>query len=295
MGKRLRVVCLQLTFLCLLAGCKLSGFYPLLNSVPVAGLTLSSPTMTLSVGGPNGSLQATITPSNASNQSLTWSTSNASVATVSSDGQVTGIAPGAAEITATTKDGSNKTATCAVTVTPHAPVTGVQMGSTYMSLVVGSYSGWVDAITLPANASNQNVTWTSSAPGVATVTSYNANEAMVTPVGVGAAIITATTVDGGFTASCEVVVTAPILVSNVSIPATCSLSLSVTPYAYLGYTVTPSSATNQTLRWSTSNASVAIVSAYGQVTGLTLGTATITATSTDGSNKTGTCVVTVGP
>ena len=299
MRKPFLVACLQLSLFCLLAGCKMSGFYPVLNSVPVTSLSMNSSTMTLSVGGPSGSLQAAILPATASNQNLTWTSSNSSVAVVSGGGQVTGLTPGTATITASATDGSNKSASCAVTVTAHVAVTGVGLNCTYTPLIVGSYSGYLYPIFLPSNASNQNVTWTSSKPAVATVTGYVSGTftyAMVSPVSAGTAIITVTTVEGGFTASCEVVVTSPVLVSSVSIPATLSLSLSsTTPYAYLAYTVTPSNATNQTLMWSTSNSSIAIVSAYAQVTGLTQGTATITATSTDGSNKSASCVVTVGP
>ena len=299
MRKLFLVTCLQLSLFCLVTGCKMSGFYPLLNSVPVTSVSLNSSTMTLSVGGPSGSLQAAILPATASNQNLTWTSSNSSVAAVSGGGQVTGLTPGTATITASTTDGSNKTASCAVTVTAHVAVTGVGLNSTYMALIVGSYSGYLDPIFFPATASDQNNTWTSSKPAVALVNGYVSGTftyGVVTPLSAGTAIITVTTVEGGFTASCEVVVTSPVLVSGVSIPATLSLSLSSpTPYAYLTATITPSNATNQTVTWSTNNAAVAIVSAYGQVTGLTQGTATITATTTDGSNKSASCVVTVGP
>jgi uncharacterized protein YjdB len=84
------------------------------SNVPVTGVSLNKTTMNLTVGI-SETLTATITPSNATNKALTWRSSNASTATVSSSGLVTAVAAGSATVTVTTSDG-NKTATCAVTV-----------------------------------------------------------------------------------------------------------------------------------------------------------------------------------
>ena len=83
------------------------------STVTVTGVTLNKNTLALTVGG-NETLTATIAPSNATNKAVTWSTSNAAIATVS-NGTVTAGAAGTANITVTTQDGG-KTATCAVTV-----------------------------------------------------------------------------------------------------------------------------------------------------------------------------------
>jgi uncharacterized protein YjdB len=85
--------------------------------VPVVGVTLNNPTLALTVGGATGALVATVTPSNATNPALTWSSSNTAVATVSTAGVVTAVAPGTATITATAQDGSGKNAVSTVTVT----------------------------------------------------------------------------------------------------------------------------------------------------------------------------------
>jgi len=85
------------------------------TTVAVTGVTVAPTTLALTVGGSTGTLTATVAPSNATNKAVTWSTSNAAVATVS-DGIVTAVGAGTAAITVTTTDG-NKTATCAVTVT----------------------------------------------------------------------------------------------------------------------------------------------------------------------------------
>ena len=84
------------------------------TAVPVLGVTLDKQTMSLTVGS-TGTLTATIDPTDAANQNLTWTSDNEEVATVS-DGVVTAVAAGTANITVTTAEGS-KTATCAVTVT----------------------------------------------------------------------------------------------------------------------------------------------------------------------------------
>ncbi len=85
-------------------------------SVPVTGVTVSPTSASVTVGSIQ-QLTATVSPGNASNKNVTWSSSNTSVATVSSTGVVTGVGAGTATITVTTQD-QIKTATCAVTVTP---------------------------------------------------------------------------------------------------------------------------------------------------------------------------------
>ena len=82
--------------------------------VPATGISLNKSSITLEVGGTT-TLTATVTPNNATNKSVTWSSSNTSVAKVNSYGTVTGIANGTATITAKTVAG-NYTATCQVTV-----------------------------------------------------------------------------------------------------------------------------------------------------------------------------------
>lgn len=90
------------------------------STVAVTGVMLDSDTLHLIVGGLTGKLTATVLPSNATNNSVSWSTNYSGVATVSSNGVVTPIAAGTATITVTTTDG-NKTDFCVVTVTTPAP------------------------------------------------------------------------------------------------------------------------------------------------------------------------------
>lgn len=87
------------------------------NEVLATGITLNQSNLTLTSAGQTTTLTATVSPSNASDKSVKWISSNPSVVTINSSGVVTAVANGTATITATTADGSNKTATCVVTVT----------------------------------------------------------------------------------------------------------------------------------------------------------------------------------
>ena len=177
------------------------------TNVPVTGVSLNTSTLNL-VENETGTLTATVEPSNATNKDVTWESSNTSVATVDATGKVTAIGAGTATITVTTEDGS-KTATCAVTVTAATvSVSGVTLNKTALSLTVGDTETLTATIT-PDNATNKNVTWSSDTPSVASV-----NNGVVTAVAPGTATITATTVDGGFTATCTVTVRPDIPPAN---------------------------------------------------------------------------------
>ena len=107
----------------------------------------------------------------------------------------------------------------------------------------------------------------------------------------GAATITATAKDGSeIKAICKVTVKQPVTGLKINITA---LTVTRGKTATLKVTVSPSNANNKTLRWTTSNKAVATVTSRGVVKGIKKGTATITATATDGSNRKVTCKVTV--
>ena len=168
-------------------------------------------------------------------------------------------------------------------------VTGVTLNKTSTELTVGQ-SETLTAAVEPSNATNKNVTWSSSAESVATV-----EDGKVTAVGAGEATITVTTEDGGFTDTCEVTVNAaPVPVTGVTLSQTQeSLYSNRTPNTLtLTATVAPDNATNKAVTWSTSNSTVATVDANGLITAVAPGTAAITVTTTDGS-FTATCTVTV--
>ena len=171
------------------------------EKVAVTGVTLAKTTATVYVGE-TLSLKATVAPSDATDQTVTWKSSNKAVAKVSSKGVVTALKAGTATITVTTKDGS-KTATCTVTViNPTIAVVSISLDKTTLDLLQGSTYALTATIT-PADATNKEIAWSSSDTSIATV-----ENGKVTAVSSGSATITATTKDGGIKATCNVNVTA---------------------------------------------------------------------------------------
>ncbi len=203
--------------------------------VNVTSVSVSPTTATLNIGGTQ-QLTETVLPANATNKSVTWSSSNTAVATVSTSGLVTAVAVGSATITVTTQDG-NYTATSVITVAA-IPVTSVSVSPPAATLSIGG-TQQLTATVLPANATNKSVTWMSSNTAVATVSTSG----LVTADAIGAATITVTTVDGNFTATSEITV-ATIPVTSVSVsPTTATLSIGGTQQ--LTATVLPANATKQ--------------------------------------------------
>lgn len=245
-------------------------------TTPVSSISLSQTSLNLIKGG-TSTLTVTYNPTDADSRSVTWSSSNTSVATVSTDGLVTAVASGTATITATSANG--KTATCTVTVTN--PVTSISLSKTALSLTKGATSQLTVTYN-PTDADNRSVTWKSSNTAAATVSTSG----VVTAVASGTATITATS-SNGKTATCTVTVTNPV--TSISLNAT-SASLWVGETKALTVTYNPSDADNRTVTWKSSNTSVATIS-NGTVTAVAKGTATITATSSNG--KTATCSISV--
>lgn len=276
------------------ATCKITVKIPA-PVVKVTSVTLNQTSASLTKKGQTVTLSATVAPSNASNKSITWTSSNANVATVN-NGVVTAVANGTATITATAADGSGKSASCKITVNIPAPVitvTGVSLNKTSAVLTTKGQTVTLSATVQPSNAANKNVTWATSNANVATV-----NNGVVTAVANGTCTITVTTADGNKKASCTITVDIPaptpqpVKVSSVSLN-TSSVSLTAKGQTtQLTATVSPSNADNKSLTWSTSNSSVATVS-NGKITAVANGTCTITATAADGSGKSASCSVTV--
>jgi uncharacterized protein YjdB len=177
------------------------------GNVPVTNVSVS-PTVTFTTGSGTLQLTATVRPPNASSKSVRWSSSNTEVATVNGNGLVTGAGTGTVTITVTTQDGG-KMATCSVTITSIA-VTGVTVSpaSVFVGVTVSSASVFVGTTTQltatvsPSNATNKNVSWSSSDTSIATVNSSG----LVCGVAAGSATITVTTEDGGKLASITIIV-----------------------------------------------------------------------------------------
>ena len=256
------------------------------NGISVTGVKLDNSSVSLKVGETTN-LKATVSPSTATNKSVTWESSTPGVATVDQNGKVTAVSPGEAIITVKA-DGGNHTATCAVTVTnneQNIPVSGVSIVGN--PEVNEGEETQLRATVTPSSATNKSVRWESSDTDTATVDS----DGLVRGVKEGTATITVTTEDESKTASCIVTVKSTRTeVDGVSISG--NTNIKENEKTQLKATVTPSSATNKNVTWESSNTAVATVDSNGLVTGVKEGTATITVTTEDGK-KTATCTVTV--
>ena len=220
-------------------------------------------------------LKATITPSDLSDKSVTWKSSNTKVATVSSAGKVKGVKVGTATITCTSNSTGLK-ATCKVTVenglvTLNKTEAYVQKGKT-MTL---------KATVSPETLTDKSVTWESSDKKIATVTKAG----KVKGVKYGTATITCTSVATGAKATCQVTVGKVVVsISEVSIKKSRGITLEATVY--------PEDLADKSVIWKSSDKSIATVDEEGRVKGIKAGTATITCTSVATGLK-GTCTVTV--
>jgi uncharacterized protein YjdB len=252
-------------------------------ATPVATVDVTPATVTVGAGQ---TAQLTATPKSATGapltgRSITWISSNLAVATVSSTGLVTGVSAGTATITATS-EGKSGQAAVTVTAAPPVPVATVSVTPATASVVIGQT---VQLAATPKDAngntlSGRVVTWSSSNAAVATVSATG----LVTGVSAGAATITA--MSEGKTGTASITVTSPPpppppAVASVSVtPATASVVAGQT----VQLTATPRDAsgnalTGRVVTWASSNTAVATVSSSGLVSGVTAGSATITATS----------------
>ncbi|MBQ8070492.1 MAG: Ig-like domain-containing protein [Bacteroidales bacterium] len=235
------------------------------NVIPVVSITLDRTSLELKEGE-SATLTATVKPDNATDKTVTWTSSDPSIARVS-EGKVLAISEGSATITASSGDFK---ATCLVTVSKNIiPVESVSLSSTSLALNEGE-TGYLSATVSPDNATDKAVTWASSDPTVAEV-----NDGQVTALSEGTATITASA--GGKSASCLVTVSKNVIpVTSVSLDKK-SLHLNKGGSYTLNATIYPSNATVRTISWTSSNASVASVDSNGKVTGTGAGEATITA------------------
>ena len=248
-------------------------------NIPETSITISPVKVTLYVGGEIATLIAVVSPSNATNKDVIWSSSNLNIVSVTSDGVVNGIKEGTAIITAKTING--KTAKCTVTV-KEIKATGIKLDKSSVKIIAGESITLIASV-LPNNASNKNVTWTSNNKNIASVSSSG----VVTGVKAGKATITAKTANGK-TAKC--VVTVIPLPSKVTLNRTTMTIIAGKSFT-LKATVAPINANDKTITWTSSDEAIAAVSSTGIVTGINKGTATITAGTVNG--KTAKCTVKV--
>ena len=257
----------------------------MLSDIPVTSVTLNQTEAELGLGE-TLQLTATVLPENALNKTLTWTSSNISVATVN-DGLITAVGKGTATITATTQDGTSLSATCEISVVS-VYAESIYIDEEYVELTVGE-NYQLAASVGPSTTRNKEVNWTSSNPFVVSVS----NKGVLNAFSPGEATITATTKDGtNLSSTCQVKVL-PILVESVTLDYTeFSIEMTIQNTFQLNATVLPGNATDNSLTWTSSNEDVATVNSGGRVTVKSEGFAVITATANDGSGCSAKCNLT---
>ncbi|HWT75349.1 MAG TPA: Ig-like domain-containing protein [Mobilitalea sp.] len=249
--------------------------------VKATDITIRSTSIDIKPGS-TYSLTPSVLPADTTNQTLTFTSSDTDVASVSSAGMITGVSEGSATITVTTNDGSNIKRSCKVTVTN--PVTGVKLDKTNATLYVGK-TLTLKATIKPSNATNKDVTWKSSNTAVATVSSTG----IVTGKKAGNVTITATTKDGEKIAKCSVKVIVPV--KSVKLNKT-KYTMKKDTFYQMTETVAPTNASMKNCEWTSSNPDVAVVLQTGLVVAIKPGTVKITVKTADGG-KVATCSITV--
>ena len=243
---------------------------------PVENIAIDTTTLNLENGN-TATLVATVTPENATDTEVKWSSDNESVATVDENGVVTAVGYGTATIKAVC-DG--KEAVCTVTV--KKPVSSVKLNFTSRTLNINQ-SLQLKATVDPTDASEKTVNWESSNTKVATVD----KNGLVKAISKGTATIKASC--DGKEAVCKITVKKPV--SSVKLNYT-KKTMYTRQSVQLRATVYPTDASNRAVVWSSSNPKVATVSSTGKVTTKARGTAVITAKAKD-NGKYARCTITV--
>lgn len=226
-------------------------------------------------------LTASVLPTNATNKVVSWVSSNPLIANVS-NGIVTALTPGSVSIIATSTDGTNISASIPITVIGVVvPVTSVSLSTFTRSVRVGSTTQ-ISAQITPVNATNQRVTWTSTSPLIASVSTSG----QVTGLTSGTTYILINTLDGNKTAWAQV---------NVTLSLSQKTNISINPQLTLvsgaHFLLVPTFDSSETeILWTSSDNSIASVDQNGLVSGVATGTATI---SVSDGNSESQCVVNV--
>ena len=253
------------------------------HRVYAEGITIAEGEDTVAVGG-TIRLEVVFDPANTTNKNVTWTSSDESIAKVDENGTVTGVSAGDAVITVTSEDGGY---TAEREVHVIVPAEGISVNEEEsVSEIEYGHTGSIKIIFSPSDTTNQNVTWTSSDETIATVD----ENGVITAIGEGPVTITATSEDGGFTASKEI----NIIYRHIErIELEEDIIEALPGYTQALHTVfTPEDASNKKVIYASDNEEAVTVDNEGKITCITYGTAVITVTTEDGE-KTAECTVTV--
>ena len=252
----------------------------------VTGISITPESKSLRVGE-TFDITSTISPYDATDKAINWNSNNQQIAFVDNNGHVTALKEGSAVITATTTDGGYK-ATCYVSVeSAEKKVVGISITPNKQTLGVGENMR-IEYNIYPSDAKDKSVNWASSDTSVAIVDS-NGN---VTALKDGNAVITATTVDGGFSDNCVLTVSNDEKrVTGVTVTPD-NKTLDIGGSVRLTANIFPSDAKDTRVTWASSDTDVATVDSSGYVSAVSTGNAYITVTTVDGKYF-ATCRITV--
>jgi uncharacterized protein YjdB len=271
-------------------------------TVPVSGITVSGYSgLAATITSNRGTLQlsASISPSNATIQSITWTIlNNTGQASISPSGLVTAIADGTVIATASSNDGSGVYGTLTITISNQIiPVTAILVSGAGGSSVISEDNGTLqlNASVSPANATNQTVIWSiSNITGTASINSAG----LVTAETDGNVLVKAVAADGSgsfgtisITISNQIIPVEKIIVSTET---GSTIIPEIKGTLQLDAQVSPTVATVKTVNWSVENITgLAIISPSGLVTAIDEGTVAVTATATDGTGVNGTIEIAI--
>lgn len=236
---------------------------------PVTEVTLDYNEQTLKIGD-TFRLTALVTPEDATNKTLIWKSSDPTVATVDETGNVTAVGSGSATIICQSED-SGVFDYCNISV--YQPVTGITINTEEMTVRKGTVF-WLNAVVQPDDAWNKTVVWSTSDSNIATVDQTG----MVTAIGPGECVITATSADSAVVAKCTVIVTEPV--DGISLNYT-DATIYTGEKLVIIPTITPLDADNKAVTYMSSDPSVASVDANGVVTGISGGSTIILVTTVE--------------
>jgi uncharacterized protein YjdB len=251
-----------------------SASVPVKVIMPVSDLSVTAPSDAVFIGQ-SLLLNTAVKPADATEQSVRYASSSDAVATVNTDGLVTGIGRGKATITVTSVDGYAK-ATFALNVRQQPE--SVDVAPESVAAATGK-KVQLKATVLPKDANDKTVAWASGDERIATVSA----KGLVTLVGVGQTQVTATANDNP-AASAAVPVQGMELAQSIAFDSTL-YTVNVGETTQLFATVLPQSTTDKTVTWQVKDKRVATVDENGLVTALKGGKTTVYAHTADGSKK----------
>ncbi|MDR0941838.1 MAG: Ig-like domain-containing protein [Bacteroidales bacterium] len=246
--------------------------------VPVESISLPAVAIAVDIDE-TAELTVTFAPKNATNKTLSWTSSDNAIVRVSSGGVITGISAGIAEVIA--RSANNKADTILVTVNPML-ASSITLSETALTLEHGQ-TATLTAKILPEKTTTKTITWESSDETIATVV-----DGEITTLAVGTTTITATTTNGKF-AECVLTVT-PVMAQSLTLSSDI-LSLGIGDAKNLQATVLPLNTADKSLTWSIDKSAIATIDQNGLVTAQAEGTATVTVTTANG--QTAQCAIEV--